>query len=106
MVNYKKCSICKIKKGLYISDDLKVWCYYCGRQAPKKEYRKMKRKELEWYKRKIEVWTDDVRIIQSRASLEIKLDIIKNILDEKKSKRYRLVLLGIIIGMIVLLSIF
>ena len=50
MVNYDKCTICG-RKGLYEFGSME--CCFCGRSVPLDNYYwKMKRKELEWRRRK------------------------------------------------------
>lgn len=56
MVKYNKCPNCK-RKGLYIGEGGNVCCF-CGQSVPIKMYGEMKRKELEWNRRRLEVRLD------------------------------------------------
>ena len=95
MVKYNKCPNCK-RKGLYIGDGGDVCCF-CGQSVSNKRYGEMKRKELEWHRRRLEERLDSgvVKVLYKNDIKWLNLtDKLKDI-SAKKERWVRYLLVGI-----------
>ncbi len=89
MVKYNKCPNCK-RKGLYIGDGGDVCCF-CGQTAPNKRYGEMKRKELEWHRKRLEERLDSrvVKVLYKNNTKWVNLTDKLNDMNIKKQWRVK-----------------
>ncbi len=101
MAKYKKCPNCK-KRGLYIGDGGDV-CYFCGQIAPNKRYGEMKRKELEWHRKRLEERLDS-RVVKVSYKNNIKwLNMTDKLNDMNIKKQWRVKYLTVCIAVIAII---